>query len=95
MRRLRDRRATPAERGPGFHRLAGGAIDPGLRRLLHALRLCQAAAIPLGDLVATRAQNTARTVLTGAPVFVDVIVIDRAGHRRPIHSHWASNGRIP
>ncbi|MEO3861387.1 cobalt-precorrin-5B (C(1))-methyltransferase [Acrocarpospora sp. B8E8] len=46
---------------------------------LHALRLCQAATIPLGDLVATHAQNTARTVLTGAPVSVDVIVIDRAG----------------
>ncbi|MBG0833148.1 cobalt-precorrin-5B (C(1))-methyltransferase [Planomonospora sp. ID67723] len=46
---------------------------------LHALRLCQEAGLPLGDLVAARARRTAEGVLRGAPVAVDVVVIDRAG----------------
>jgi cobalt-precorrin-5B (C1)-methyltransferase len=46
---------------------------------LEALTLCQAAGVPLGDLVALRAQKTAYDALRGAPVHVDVIVIDRAG----------------
>ncbi|GGL02544.1 cobalt-precorrin-5B C(1)-methyltransferase [Sphaerisporangium melleum] len=46
---------------------------------LHALTLCQAAGVPLGDLIAARARATALDVLRGAPVEVDVIVIDRAG----------------
>ncbi|ONI80551.1 cobalt-precorrin-5B (C(1))-methyltransferase [Saccharothrix sp. ALI-22-I] len=46
---------------------------------LGALQLCQAAGVPLGDLVAVRAKATADDVLRGAPVTVDVIVIDRAG----------------
>ncbi|MBG0816707.1 cobalt-precorrin-5B (C(1))-methyltransferase [Planomonospora sp. ID82291] len=46
---------------------------------LHALRLCQEAGLPLGDLVAGRARTTAAGVLRGAPVEVDVVVIDRAG----------------
>ncbi|POM26666.1 cobalt-precorrin-6A synthase [Actinomadura rubteroloni] len=46
---------------------------------LDALRICQAAGEPLGDLVADRARATALDVLRGAPVAVDVIVIDRAG----------------
>jgi cobalt-precorrin-5B (C1)-methyltransferase len=46
---------------------------------LEALRHCQAAGLPLGDLVARGARDTALGVLRGAPVAVDVIVIDRAG----------------
>ncbi|WP_222262427.1 cobalt-precorrin-5B (C(1))-methyltransferase [Modestobacter marinus] len=46
---------------------------------LDALRQCQAAGLPLGDLVAAGARRTAEEVLRGAPVEVDVVVIDRAG----------------
>ncbi|MHC5262431.1 cobalt-precorrin-5B (C(1))-methyltransferase [Streptomyces sp. UC4497] len=46
---------------------------------LEALRLCEAANVPLGDLVATTARDEALLVLRGAPVAVDVICIDRAG----------------
>ncbi|GAA0444807.1 cobalt-precorrin-5B C(1)-methyltransferase [Acrocarpospora corrugata] len=46
---------------------------------LHALRLCQDADIALGDLIATRARTSALNVLTGSPVSVDVVVIDRSG----------------
>ncbi|MEU4076161.1 cobalt-precorrin-5B (C(1))-methyltransferase [Streptomyces venezuelae] len=46
---------------------------------LAALRLCEAAGVPLGDLVAARARDEALTVLRGAPVAVDVICVDRAG----------------
>ncbi|MBB5959364.1 cobalt-precorrin-5B (C1)-methyltransferase [Saccharothrix tamanrassetensis] len=46
---------------------------------LGALQLCQAAGVPLGDLIAVKAKATAEDVLKGAPVAVDVIVIDRAG----------------
>jgi cobalt-precorrin-5B (C1)-methyltransferase len=46
---------------------------------LDALQQCQAAGLPLGDLVAAGARRTAEGVLLGAPVAVDVVVIDRAG----------------
>ncbi|MEU6974663.1 cobalt-precorrin-5B (C(1))-methyltransferase [Streptomyces sp. NPDC046371] len=46
---------------------------------LAALRLCESAAVPLGDLVAARARDEALAVLRGAPVAVDVVCIDRAG----------------
>jgi cobalt-precorrin-5B (C1)-methyltransferase len=46
---------------------------------LEALQQCQAAGLPLGDLVAAGARRTAEGVLLGAPVAVDVVVIDRAG----------------
>jgi cobalt-precorrin-5B (C1)-methyltransferase len=46
---------------------------------LDALQQCQAAGLPLGDLVAAGARETALGVLRGAPVEVDVVVIDRAG----------------
>lgn len=46
---------------------------------LDALRACQDAGSPLGDLIAARARATAVDVLRGAPVDVDVVVIDRAG----------------
>ncbi|QEU91263.1 cobalt-precorrin-5B (C(1))-methyltransferase [Streptomyces kanamyceticus] len=47
---------------------------------LEALRLCEAAGVPLGDLVATTARDEALAVLRGAPVTVDVICVDRAGN---------------
>ncbi|QEV20808.1 cobalt-precorrin-5B (C(1))-methyltransferase [Streptomyces alboniger] len=64
---------------------AGGASDALAREVaaantgLEALRLCEAAGVPLGDLVATTARDEALAVLRGAPVTVDVICIDRAG----------------
>jgi cobalt-precorrin-5B (C1)-methyltransferase len=65
--------------------VAGGA-GPGLAErvaaantALDALRLCQADGVPLGDLIAARAVATASAVVRGAPVAVDVVVIDRAG----------------
>ncbi|QNS05378.1 cobalt-precorrin-5B (C(1))-methyltransferase [Streptomyces xanthii] len=47
---------------------------------LAALQLCDAAGVPLGDLVAAEARDQALSVLRGAPVTVDVICIDRAGN---------------
>jgi cobalt-precorrin-5B (C1)-methyltransferase len=46
---------------------------------LEALHRAQAAGVPLGDLVAERATDTALGVLREAPVTVDVVCIDRAG----------------
>ncbi|AHH96626.1 Putative cobalt-precorrin-6A synthase [deacetylating] [Kutzneria albida DSM 43870] len=46
---------------------------------LGALTLCQREGLPLGDLVAARARDTALGVLRGADISVEVIVIDRAG----------------
>ncbi|MFC4586068.1 cobalt-precorrin-5B (C(1))-methyltransferase [Sphaerisporangium corydalis] len=65
-------------------REAGGTAELAGRVLLAntalgALHLCQEAGLPLGDLVAGRAKTAAEGVLRGAPVQVDVIVIDRAG----------------
>jgi cobalt-precorrin-5B (C1)-methyltransferase len=63
---------------------AGGppALVEGVRTAnsaLDALQRCTAAGLPLGDLVAAAARDTARGVLREAPVEVDVVVIDRAG----------------
>jgi cobalt-precorrin-5B (C1)-methyltransferase len=67
-------------------RVAGAGASPdlvagvrGANTALDALRQCQAAGLPLGDLVAAGARETALGVLRGAPVAVDVVVIDRAG----------------
>jgi cobalt-precorrin-5B (C1)-methyltransferase len=46
---------------------------------LDALRRCQVLGFDLGGLVAARALATAREVLRGTPIAVDVVVIDRAG----------------
>jgi cobalt-precorrin-5B (C1)-methyltransferase len=46
---------------------------------LDALRMCQAIGVPLGDRIAERARTVALDVLRGAPVDVDIVVIDRAG----------------
>ncbi|SDC42703.1 cobalt-precorrin-5B (C1)-methyltransferase [Geodermatophilus telluris] len=67
-------------------RVAGAGGSPelvagvrGANTALDALRQCQAAGLPLGDLVAAGARETALGVLRGAPVAVDVVVVDRAG----------------
>ncbi|GAA4356544.1 cobalt-precorrin-5B (C(1))-methyltransferase [Angustibacter luteus] len=46
---------------------------------LHALRLAQSAGVDLGAAVARAALDTCAAVLSGSPVHVDVVVIDRAG----------------
>ncbi|WP_436789595.1 cobalt-precorrin-5B (C(1))-methyltransferase [Yinghuangia sp. YIM S10712] len=53
----------------------------GANTALHALRISQAAGLPLGPAVAAAARETARSILSGAsvPVEVDTIAIDRAG----------------
>ena len=59
---------------------AGTPLDlVGANSGLEALHRAQAAGVPLGDLVAERAADTALGVLREAPVTVDVICIDRAG----------------
>jgi cobalt-precorrin-5B (C1)-methyltransferase len=68
----------------GLVRDAGGApsLVEGVRianTALDALQQCAAVGFPLGDLVAAGARETALGVLRGAPVEVDVVVIDRAG----------------
>jgi len=51
---------------------------------LGALQLCQAAGLPLADLVADRCRTVADDILAdgnpvGADIAVDIVVIDRAG----------------
>ena len=63
---------------------AGGSpqLVEGVRNAntaLDALQQCQAEGLPLGDLVAAGARETALGVLLGSPVEVDVVVIDRGG----------------
>ncbi|WP_232075215.1 cobalt-precorrin-5B (C(1))-methyltransferase [Phytohabitans suffuscus] len=65
-------------------RVAGGdealaARVAAANTALEALGHCQAAGLPLGDLIAERARRTAVEVLRDAPVTVDIVVIDRAG----------------
>ncbi|MFG2140333.1 cobalt-precorrin-5B (C(1))-methyltransferase [Streptomyces sp. NPDC048650] len=69
--------AALARRGGAGEQLAGAvaAANTGLA----ALQLCDAAGVPLGDLVAATARDEALAVLRGAPVDVDVVCIDRAG----------------
>ncbi|GHC32499.1 cobalt-precorrin-5B (C(1))-methyltransferase [Streptomyces cinnamoneus] len=69
--------AELARHGGGDDVLAAAVTDANTG--LEALRLCEAAGVPLGDLVAARARDEALAVLRGAPVTVDVICIDRAG----------------
>jgi cobalt-precorrin-5B (C1)-methyltransferase len=69
-----------------LHNLAGRteneALAAGIRQAntaLEALQLAQAAGEPLADAVAEAARRQALDVLAGAPVEVDVLVIDRTG----------------
>src|SRR4051794_7135107 len=60
---------------------APASLVDGVRQAntaLDALRQCEAQSVPLGNLVASAARDTARGVLAGTPVMVDVLVIDRA-----------------
>ncbi|TDD49206.1 cobalt-precorrin-5B (C(1))-methyltransferase [Saccharopolyspora elongata] len=68
----------------GIVRDAGGSGElvarvRGANTALEALQLCRAASLPLGDLIAERARAVCLETLRGAPVSVDVVVIDRAG----------------
>ena len=68
--------------GPGPRRRGRAELVAGVRAAntaLDALQQCSAAGVPLGDLVAAGARETALGVLRGAPVEVDVVVIDRGG----------------
>jgi cobalt-precorrin-5B (C1)-methyltransferase len=47
---------------------------------LAALRLTQAAGLPLADAIAVRARATALATLAGAPIAVDVLAVDREGN---------------
>jgi cobalt-precorrin-5B (C1)-methyltransferase len=69
--------ATLVRDAGGSAQLADGVR--GANTALDALQQCQAAGLPLGDLVAAGARTTARGVLLGAPIEVDVVVIDRSG----------------
>ncbi|MEU4211594.1 cobalt-precorrin-5B (C(1))-methyltransferase [Streptomyces sp. NPDC026206] len=69
--------AELARRGGGDASLASAVATANTG--LEALRLCEAAGVPLGDLVARTARDEALAVLRGAPVAVDVLCIDRAG----------------
>ncbi|CAM5340517.1 cobalt-precorrin-5B (C(1))-methyltransferase [Streptomyces abikoensis] len=69
--------ARLARRGGAGDELAAAVASANTG--LEALRLCEAAGVPLGDLVAATARDEALAVLRGAPVAVDVICIDRAG----------------
>lgn len=66
-----------ARRGGADEELAAAVTSANTG--LQTLHLCAARGVPLGDLVATAARETALGVLRGAPVAVDVICIDRAG----------------
>jgi cobalt-precorrin-5B (C1)-methyltransferase len=65
--------------------LTGGGGEELARRVaaantaLDAWGMCREAGVPLGDLIAARARETAVGVLREAPVRVDIVVIDRAG----------------
>lgn len=61
----------------GDEELAGRV--EGANTALDALQLCQAADLPLGDLIAATARDVCLDTLRGAPVEVDIVVIDRAG----------------
>ncbi|RCG22781.1 cobalt-precorrin-5B (C(1))-methyltransferase [Sphaerisporangium album] len=69
--------ATMARDAGGDEALAGRVLHANTA--LQALTICQEAGLPLGDLVAGAARAKSLDVLRGAPVAVDVIVIDRAG----------------
>ena len=59
--------------------VARAASLPDVSRANTALEALDIAGRPLADLVAWRARDTALGLLRGAPVAVDVVVIDRAG----------------
>ena len=73
------RLARRAGRGAGGAPALVEARAGGEHRAATRCSCAAAAGLPLGDLVAAGARETALGVLRGAPVEVDVVVIDRAG----------------
>ncbi|MCQ6247735.1 cobalt-precorrin-5B (C(1))-methyltransferase [Streptomyces malaysiensis] len=69
--------AELARRGGADEKLAQAVATANTG--LETVQLCAAHGVPLGDLVAATARDTALGVLRGAPVAVDVICVDRAG----------------
>lgn len=69
--------AELARRGGADEELAAAVAEANTG--LHALQLCSARGVPLGDLVAEAARGTALGVLRGEAIAVDVICIDRTG----------------
>jgi cobalt-precorrin-5B (C1)-methyltransferase len=69
--------ARVAEGGgsPGLVALAGSAANTALQ----VLEAAAAEGVPVADVVAGAARRTALDVLDGAPVTVDVVVVDRQG----------------
>ena len=60
----------------------------GANTAMQVLGLANAGNLPLGDLVANSARETALQVLSGAPVAVEVLVFDRAGGLIGIANGW-------
>ncbi|MBL6597641.1 MAG: cobalt-precorrin-5B (C(1))-methyltransferase [Alphaproteobacteria bacterium] len=70
---------------------AGAALVDAIRganTAMEALTLTGEARLPLGDVVASRARETALGVLSGAPVAVEVVVFDRAGQIVGVADGW-------
>lgn len=70
---------------------ADGALVNAIRNgntAMQALTLSDEARLPLGDVVAKRARETALGVLSGAPVAVEVLVFDRAGQIVGLADGW-------
>ena len=65
--------------GAGASAALAGEVETA-NTALGALQLGLAAGVPLGDAIAARARVTAEETLRGAPVDVDIVVIDRAGN---------------
>jgi cobalt-precorrin-5B (C1)-methyltransferase len=72
-----DRLASVARSAGGSAELA--AAIAGANTALHALALASAAGVPLADRVAADARAVALGALAGAPVDVEVLVVDRGG----------------
>jgi cobalt-precorrin-5B (C1)-methyltransferase len=91
-----------------FERLAASAVAAGgseaLARTvreantgLQALQLSQTAGVPLADRVAADALAVALDVLVGAPIEVEILVVDREGHvvgAAPPPAGWAPRSRV-
>jgi cobalt-precorrin-5B (C1)-methyltransferase len=73
-----DRLAESACGAGGSAELASGIR--GANTAMHALELARQAGVPLADVVAAGALETAAGVLGDAPVEVEVLVVDRGGH---------------
>jgi cobalt-precorrin-5B (C1)-methyltransferase len=73
-----ERLAASALAAGGSEELA--AAIRGANTGLHALELAQADGVPLAERVAADARDVALAVLAGAPIEVEVLVVDRHGH---------------